>query len=190
MKALEEKIQKDGQVFPGNILKVSSFLNHQIDVDFLMEMGDEIAHLFSNSGANKILTIESSGIAIAVAAAAQLHVPVVFAKKSKSKNVTGNVYSAEIYSFTHGNVNTAVVSCDVLSSEDRILIVDDFLAEGNALVGLKKIIAQAGAECVGAAIAIEKGFQGGGDALRAQGMRVESLAIIESMTDDSIVFRT
>ena len=190
MKALEEKILREGQVFPGNILKVGSFLNHRIDVDFLMEMGAEIARLYANAGVNKILTVEASGIAIAVAAAAVLHVPVVFAKKSKSKNIAGDVYSADIYSFTHGNVNSVIVSREHLSAEDRILIVDDFLADGNALEGLMKIVAQADAECIGAAIAIEKGFQGGGDRLRAAGVRVESLALIDSMTDTQIVFRS
>ena len=189
MKALEEKILREGKVFPGNILKVGSFLNHRIDVDFLMEMGAEIARLFANAGINKILTVESSGIAIAVAAASVLHVPVVFAKKSKAKTITGDVYVADVYSFTHGNVNSVIVSREHLNKEDRILIVDDFLAEGNAIEGLMKIIAQADAVCKGAAIAIEKGFQGGGDRMRAQGLRVESLAIIDAMTDDSIVFR-
>lgn len=190
MRELEEKILAEGQVFPGNILKVGSFLNHQIDVDFLMRMGQEIARLYEDSGVNKILTIEASGIAIAVAAASHMHVPMVFAKKSKSQNITGDVYVAEIYSFTHGNTNSVIVGRDVLGPGDRVLVVDDFLANGRALLGLREIIRQAGAEFVGAAIAIEKAFQGAGDQLRSEGVRVESLAVIESMTDSEIRFRS
>ena len=189
MKELEEKIRAEGQVYPGNILKVGSFLNHQIDTDFLMRMGAEIARLYEGSGVNKILTIEASGIAIAVAAASQLHVPMVFAKKSKSQNIAGDVYVAQVYSYTHGNTNAVIVQRDVLNPSDRVLVIDDFLANGQALMGLIDIIHQAGAEFVGAAIAIEKTFQGAGDRLRAQGLRVESLAMIESMDDQTIRFR-
>lgn len=190
MKELEDKIRTEGEVYPGNILKVGSFLNHQVDVDFLMRMGAEIARLYQADSVTKILTIEASGIAIAVAAASYLHVPLVFAKKGKSKNVSNDVFATDIYSFTHGNVNSVFVSREVLHPGDRILIVDDFLADGNALEGLLRIIAQANATCVGAAIAIEKGFQGGGDRLRAQGLRVESMAIIDAMSDHGVTFRT
>ena len=189
MKALEEKILKEGKVLPGNILKVGSFLNHQLDVDFIMEMGREIARLFENSGVTKILTIETSGIAIAVGAAAAMHIPVVFAKKNKTSNISGDVYKTVVHSYTHGTDYTVVVEKDYLKKGDNILIVDDFLANGKALAGLFDIISQSGASAAGAACAIEKGFQRGGDQLRAEGIRVESLAIIDSMEDGSIVFR-
>lgn len=189
MKALEEKILKEGKVLPGNILKVGSFLNHQIDVDFTMEMGKEIAGLFANDGVNKILTIETSGIPIAVAAGAAMHVPVVFAKKHKSSNVSGEVLSTVVHSYTHGTDYTVVVERDYLSKSDNVLIVDDFLANGKALKGLIDIIAQAGASVAGASCAIEKGFQKGGDELRADGIKVCSLAVIDSMDDCKISFR-
>ncbi len=189
IKALEEKILKEGAVLPGNILKVGSFLNHQIDTAFLKEIGDEIARLYKDEGVNKILTIEASGIAIAVAAGFSMNVPVVFAKKHKSTNVDGDTYRASVESFTHKTVYDIVVSKDFINSGDRILIVDDFLANGNALVGLSDLVRQAGATVVGAAIAIEKGFQSGGDTLRSRGMRVESLAIVDSMTENSLKFR-
>ena len=190
MKALEEKILKEGKVLPGNILKVGSFLNHQLDVDFIMEMGKEIARLFENSDVTKILTIETSGIAIAVGAAAAMHIPVVFAKKNKTSNISGDVYKTVVHSYTHGTDYTVVVEKDYLKKDDNILIVDDFLANGKAIAGLFDIISQSGASAAGAACAIEKGFQRGGDQLRAEGIRVESLAIIDSMEDGNIVFRT
>jgi len=189
VKALEEKIAKEGQVFPGNVLKVSSFLNQQLDTAFLKEMGAEIVRLYGDSGVNKILTVEASGIAIALSAAFLMNVPVVFAKKGNSKNMTDEKYSAEVKSFTKGTVNTISVDREFLSSKDKILIVDDFLADGNALKGLLAIAKAANAEVVGAAIAIEKGFQGGGDELRKMGVRVESLAILDEMTDSTIKFR-
>ena len=189
MKALEEKILKEGTVLPGDILKVDCFLNHSIDVPFLLEMGKEIARLYENEGVNKILTIETSGIPIAFAAAQYMNVPVVFAKKDKSGNISDKVYSSRVESFTRKNVYDAVVSKDYLGKEDKVLLIDDFLAKGNALCGLINIINQAGAGLVGCAIAIEKGFQGGGDELRGKGIRVDSLAIVESMTDDSLIFR-
>lgn len=188
MKALEEKILKEGTVLPGNILKVGSFLNHQIDVDFIMEMGREINRLFESSGATKILTIETSGIAVAVGAGVAMHLPVVFAKKHKTSNVSGEVYKTAVHSYTHGVDYTVVVEKTYLKPFDRVLIVDDFLANGKAVLGLIDIVNQAGAETVGAACAIEKGFQKGGDALRESGIHVESLAIIESM-ENGIVFR-
>ena len=189
MKALEDKILSEGQVCPGNVLKVGGFLNHRIDVDFLMQMGEEIARLFKNDNVNKIVTIEASGIAIAVAAAACMHVPVVFAKKHKTSNIPEDVYSSMVYSYTHKTDYPVVISKDFLGSNDRVLIVDDFLAHGNAINGLADIIAQAGGETVGVAIAIEKGFQGGGDKLRESGVHLESLAIVDKMDDTSIVFR-
>ena len=188
MKELEEKILKEGKVYPGNILKVSSFLNHRIDTDFIMKMGEEIARLYEGAGVNKILTIEASGIAIAFAAASKMHVPVVFAKKNTTSNLNADLYSAPVHSFTHNKDYNVVVSREFLGTEDCLLIVDDFLANGEALIGLRSIASQAGAEIAGAAIAIEKAFQGGGDKLRAEGMRIESLARIESMTDTSIKF--
>lgn len=189
MKALEEKILKEGKILPGDILKVDCFLNHKIDVSFLLEMGREIARLYENQGVNKILTIETSGIPIAFAAAQFMNTPVVFAKKDKSGNISDKVYSSRVESFTRKNVYDAVVSKEYLGKGDKVLVIDDFLAKGNALNGLMDIINQAEAELVGCAIAIEKGFQGGGDKLRADGVRVDSLAIIESMTDTSLTFR-
>lgn len=189
MNALEEKILKEGKVLPGDILKVDCFLNHCLDVSFLLEMGREIASLYENQKVNKILTIETSGIPIAFAAAQYMNVPVVFAKKDKSGNISSNVYSSRVESFTRKNVYDAVVSKEYLKESDNVLVIDDFLAKGNALTGLIDIINQAGACLAGCAIAIEKGFQGGGDELRKNGIRVESLAIIESMTDDSLTFR-
>lgn len=189
MRALEEKILKEGTVLPGNILKVGSFLNHQIDVDFIMEMGKEIARLFDGEGITKILTIETSGIAIAVGAGAAMHIPVVFAKKHKTSNVSGDVYKTVVHSYTHGTDYTVVVEKDFLKPDDKVLIVDDFLANGKALSGLFDIVYQSGAEAAGSACAIEKGFQHGGDELRADGIRVESLAIIDSMDSLGIKFR-
>ncbi len=188
MRRMEEMILTCGKVLPGGILKVGSFLNQQIDAEFLKEIGEEIAGLYCGERINKILTIESSGIAIAAAAGMYMNVPVVFAKKHKTSNVDGAVYSASVHSFTHGNDYQAVVSTEYLGSGDRVLIIDDFLASGNALYGLIELCRQAGAEVAGCAIAIEKRFQGGGDELRAKGIRVESLACIESMTDTEIAF--
>ncbi|MCQ2448068.1 MAG: xanthine phosphoribosyltransferase [Oscillibacter sp.] len=189
MQLMEEKILTEGKVLPGGILKVGSFLNQQIDTAFLKEMGVEIARLFQDAGVTKVLTIESSGIAIAAAAGMELGVPMVFAKKHKSSNVDGSTYTSVVHSYTHNTDYTIVVSSDYLCKGDVVLLVDDFLANGKALIGLCDLVEQAGAKLAGAAVAIEKGFQGGGDTLRAQGVRVESLAIIESMNDVSIAFR-
>ena len=188
MKAMEEKILKEGTVLPGGILQVGNFLNQQIDCVFLKEIGEEIARLFQDEGVTKILTIESSGIAIAAAAGHEMGVPVVFAKKHKSSNVDGEVYATTVHSFTHGNDYRAVVARDYLCEGDTVLLVDDFLASGNALYGLLRLVDMAGAKAVGAAIAIEKRFQRGGDDLRERGFRVESLACIESMDDGEIRF--
>ena len=189
IKALEDKILAEGKVLPGDILKVDCFLNHRIDVPFMLEMGKEIASLYEGMGVNKILTIETSGLPIAFAAAQFMNVPVVFVKKNKSGNISDDVYSSKVTSFTKKNVYDAVVSKDFLDKDDKVLVIDDFLAKGNALTGIMDILNQAGATLVGCAIAIEKGFQGGGDELRAKGIRVDSLAIVESMTENSLTFR-
>lgn len=189
IKLLEDRILKDGEILPGNVLKVGSFLNQQIDTVLLKEIGEEIARLFKDCGVNKILTIEASGIAIAVSAAFAMGVPVVFAKKNRSTNISGEVLVTEVQSFTHGVTNKIVVAKEFITEDDVILVVDDFLANGKALAGLFELVKSAGATYVGAAVAVEKGFQKGGDNLREKGVRVESLAIIDEMTDDSIKFR-
>ena len=188
MELLEKRILSEGKIKPGNILKVDSFLNHQLDPELFYEMAQELKRLFADEKVTKVLTIEASGIAMAVMAGYAFGCKALFAKKSKSKNISGDVYSVEVESFTHGNTNTVVLSREYLSADDRVLIVDDFLATGAALVGLRDIVKQSGAALVGAGIAIEKVFQGGGDELRAQGMRIESLARIASMSDDSLTF--
>lgn len=192
MQILEERIIKDGKVFSGNVLKVDSFLNHQIDVELLSEMGKELKKLYENSGVNKILTIEASGIGVGCMVAQQFGCNLVFAKKSKTINIKGDVYTSKVESFTHQTTYDIMVSKAFLNEGDRVLIVDDFLAKGNALNGLIDIVRQSGATVVGCGIAIEKGYQGGGDKLREQGIRVESMAIIDSMDDitGEIVFGT
>ena len=189
IKALEEKILSEGKVLPGDILKVDCFLNHRIDVPFILEIGKEIARLYEGEPVDKILTIETSGVPIAFAAAQYMNVPVVFAKKDKSGNVSDNFYSSKVVSYTRKNEYDAIVSKEYLGSGDNVLIIDDFLAKGNALNGLMDIIGQAGASLCGCAIVIEKGYQGGGDELRAKGIRVDSLAIVDSMTETSLTFR-
>ena len=192
MKLLEERIRKDGTVKAGNVLKVDSFLNHQMDIDLFNEMGKEWARLFADRKITKILTVEASGIGIACVAAQHFHVPVVFAKKSQSVNIDGDVYSTKIESFTHKRVYDVIVSKKFLHPEDHILIIDDFLANGCALEGLIDIVNKAGASVEGVGIAVEKGFQKGGDLIRSKGIRVESLAIVESMDDKTgeITFRS
>ncbi len=189
MELLEKRILEDGQVFPGNILKVDSFLNHQIDVDLIAEMGKEIKRIYEGCGVNKILTIEASGIGIACITAQFFSCPVLFAKKMKTKNIAASVYKTQVRSFTHGTEYDVIVSKDFIGKGDRVLIVDDFLAEGNALLGLIDLCKQAGAEVVGCAIAIEKGFQEGRNRVESKGVRVESLAIVESMDDNCVTFR-
>lgn len=189
MRLLEERILKDGKVYPGEVLKVGGFLNHLIDDGLMEEIGKEVDSLFCRDKITKILTIEASGIAIACACAHYVHAPILFAKKSKTANISADCYTATVKSYTHGNTNTIFVEKQYLTSEDRVLIVDDFLAHGEALRGLIALVKDAGAELVGCAIAIEKGFQGGGDKLRAEGVRVESLAIVESMSDSGLTFR-
>lgn len=192
MKLLEERIRKDGTVKAGNVLKVDSFLNHQMDIDLFNEMGKEWARLFADRKITKILTVEASGIGIACVAAQHFHVPVVFAKKSQSVNIDGEVYSTKIESFTHKRVYDVIVSKKFLHPEDHILIIDDFLANGCALEGLIDIVNKAGASVEGVGIAVEKGFQKGGDLIRSKGIRVESLAIVESIDDKTgeITFRS
>ena len=192
MKLLEERIRKDGTVKAGNVLKVDSFLNHQMDIELFNEMGKEWARLFADRKITKILTVEASGIGIACVAAQHFHVPVVFAKKSQSVNIDGEVYSTKIESFTHKRVYDVIVSKKFLHPEDHILIIDDFLAFGCALEGLIDIVNKAGASVEGVGIAVEKGFQKGGDLIRSKGIRVESLAIVESMDDKTgeITFRS
>ena len=192
MKLLEERIRKDGTVKAGNVLNVDSFLNHQMDIDLFNEMGKEWARLFADRKITKILTVEASGIGIACVAAQHFHVPVVFAKKSQSVNIDGEVYSTKIESFTHKRVYDVIVSKKFLHPEDHILIIDDFLANGCALEGLIDIVNKAGASVEGVGIAVEKGFQKGGDLIRSKGIRVESLAIVESMDDKTgeITFRS
>lgn len=191
MKLLEDRIRKDGVVKEGNVLKVDSFLNHQMDVSFFYEMGKEFKRLYEGTPINKILTIEASGIGIAIIAGLHLNVPVVFAKKSKSSNISDDVYSTVIHSYTHNCDNNVVVSKQYLNAEDHVLIIDDFLANGCALEGLIDLVNQAKGTVEGIGIAVEKGFQEGGDRLRSKGYRVESLAIVESMDPETgeITFR-
>lgn len=192
LKLLEDRIVKDGIVKPGNVLKVDSFLNHQMDISLFNDMGKEFKRLFNDTPINKILTIEASGIGIACVAAQYFdNVPVIFAKKSQTVNIDGEVYSTKIESFTHKRVYDVILSKKYLSSKDHVLIIDDFLANGCALNGLLDIAQKAGATVEGVGIAVEKGFQRGGELIRQKGIRVESLAIIESMDADSgnIVFK-
>lgn len=191
MNFLEERILKDGIVKPGNVLKVDSFLNHQMDINLMDEMGKEFKRRFADKNITKILTIEASGIAIAVAAARYFNVPVVFAKKSQSINLDGEMYVATVESFTHKNTNQVVVSKKFLSDKDHVLIIDDFLANGCALQGLISITEASGATVEGIGIAIEKGFQVGGRVIRNLGYHLESLAIVDSMDDvnGTVTFR-
>ena len=191
MKLLEERIRRDGTVKAGNVLKVDSFLNHQMDIDLFNEMGKEWARLFADRPVTKILTVEASGIGIACVAAQHFHVPVVFAKKTQSLNIDGEVYTTKIESCTHKRVYDVIVSKKFLSPEDHVLIIDDFLANGCALEGLIEIVQKAGATVEGIGIAVEKGFQKGGDLIRSKGVRLESLAIVESMDAETgeITFR-
>ena len=187
MELLKERIRRDGIVRGNDVLKVDSFLNHQMDVKLFEEIGKEFARRFDGCGVNKILTIEASGIGIACVVAQSFGCPVVFAKKSK--NIAGEVYTTRVVSFTHGNVSEVIVSKDFLGPEDRVLLIDDFLANGAALEGLIDIVHQAGATLVGAGIVVEKAFQPGGDRIRAKGVRVESLARVASMSEeDGVVF--
>ena len=191
MKLLEDRIRKDGIIREGNVLKVDSFINHQMDIGLFEEMAKEWKRLFADKKINKILTIEASGIGIAAIVAREFDVPVVFAKKSKSINLDDNNFSTKIQSFTHGKVYDVIVSKKFLSPEDHILVIDDFLANGCALLGLTELVESAGATVEGSGIAIEKGFQQGGKIIREKGYQLESLAIVESMdaANKTITFR-
>ena len=191
MQLLKDRIRKDGKIKGGNVLKVDSFLNHQMDIKLFEEIGKEFKRRFADVEVNKILTIEASGIGIACVVAQYFDVPVLFAKKNKTKNIAGDVYTSQVESFTHGRVYDIIVSKELLGKGDKVLLIDDFLANGKALEGLAKLVEDSGAELVGAGVVIEKGFQPGGDNLRKQGIRLESLAIVDSMDEEkgTIVFR-
>jgi xanthine phosphoribosyltransferase len=189
MELLKQRILRDGKVYPGNILKVDSFLNHKIDTSLTLEMAREFARLFAGSGIQKVLTVEASGIALAFAVACEFSVPMVFAKKSATKNLSPGIYSERVTSFTHGRDYDLIVAKEFIEAHEKILVIDDFLALGNALDGLFRICSDGDAEIVGAGVAIEKGFQGGGDALRERGFRIEALATVEKMDDGVITFR-
>lgn len=189
MKLLEDRIRRDGKIKNSDVLKVDSFLNHQMDVRLFAEIGKEFARLFADCGVTKILTIEASGIGIACVTAQFFDCPVIFAKKNKTRNIAGDVYTSKVESFTHGKVYDIIVSKEFLHPEDRVLLIDDFLANGSALQGLINLVRDAGATLVGAGICVEKAFQPGGDLIRAMGVRVEALARIQSMCEDgTIVF--
>ena len=183
MKLLEERIRKDGTIRGTEVLKVDRFLNHQMDIKLINDIGKEFYRLFGDCGVNKILTIEASGIGIACITAQFFGVPVIFAKKNKTKNIAGDVYTSKVESFTHGKVYDIIVSKEFLGPQDRVLLIDDFLANGSALQGLIHLVRDAGAQLVGAGICVEKAFQPGGDMIRAMGVRVESLARVKSMDE-------
>lgn len=191
MQLLKDRIRKDGKIKAGNVLKVDSFLNHQMDINLFQEIGKEFKRRFADMEINKILTIEASGIGIACVVAQSFGVPVVFAKKTKTKNIAGDVYTSQVESFTHGRVYDIIVSKEFLGEGDKVLLIDDFLANGKALEGLAQLVEDSGAELMGAGIVIEKGFQVGGEIIRSRGIRLESLAIVESMDEETgtIVFR-
>ena len=189
MKELEDKIRSEGKVFPGRILKVGSFLNHQLDVPFLTKLGEEFYNLYKDEKITKVLTVETSGIACAYPVAERFGVPLLFGKKNKSANLADNVYSSKVTSYTHGRVYEVIVEKQFLTNNDRVLLIDDFLANGCAMEGLLDLCEQAGAEVVGAGIVIEKAFQDGGKKLRERGLRVESLArILDMDPEKGIIF--
>lgn len=191
MQLLKDRIRKDGKIKEGNVLKVDSFLNHQMDVKLFQEIGKEFKRRFADEEITKILTIEASGIGIACVAAEVFDVPVVFAKKTQTKNIAGDVYTTKVESFTHGRVYDIIVSKEFLGKGDKVLLIDDFLANGKSLEGLAELVTKSGAELVGAGVVIEKGFQVGGDIIRSKGIHLESLAIVESMDEKTgeVVFR-
>ena len=191
MQLLKDRIRKDGKIKEGNVLKVDSFLNHQMDVKLFQEIGKEFKRRFEGEEITKILTIEASGIGIACVAAEVFDVPVVFAKKTQTKNIAGDVYTTKVESFTHGRVYDIIVSREFLGKGDKVLLIDDFLANGKALEGLAELVKKSGAELDGAGVVIEKGFQVGGDIIRSKGIHLESLAIVESMDEKTgeVVFR-
>ncbi|HMM31674.1 MAG TPA: xanthine phosphoribosyltransferase [Clostridia bacterium] len=190
MQLLEERIRREARVLPGNIIKVDGFLNHRVDVGFMRELALEFKRRFPLDGLTAVLTVEASGIALATVCALEFGVPMIFAKKAKSDNIEGGLYQSEIFSYTYKKKVTLLMSAQWLKSGDKVLIVDDFLANGEALRGLVDIVSQAGAQLLGIGVAVEKGFQGGGDRLRAQGVNLQSLAIIEKADEAGIVFRT
>lgn len=189
MQALKDRIRKEGKILPGNIVKVDGFLNHRVDCQFLSELADEFAKHFDINQVDVILTAEASGIALAAICAYRYNKPLVFAKKAKSDNIEGGLYCSEIVSYTYRKKVTLIVSKEWLHAGDRVLIIDDFLARGEAMRGLCEIVEHAGATLVGIGVAVEKGFQGGGDALRAAGYPLHSLAVIDSAENGKIVFR-
>ena len=191
MQLLKDRIRKDGKIKEGNVLKVDSFLNHQMDVKLFQEIGKEFKRRFADEEITKILTIEASGIGIACVAAEVFDVPVVFAQQTQTKNIAGDVYTTKVESFTHGRVYDIIVSKEFLGKGDKVLLIDDFLANGKALEGLAELVTKSGAELVGAGVVIEKGFQVGGDIIRSKGIHLESLAIVESMDEKTgeVVFR-
>lgn len=191
MQLLKDRIRKDGKIKGGNVLKVDSFLNHQMDIKLFEEIGKEFKRRFADAEVNKILTIEASGIGIACVVAQYFDVPVLFAKKNKTKNIAGDVYTSQVESFTHGRVYDIIVSKEFLGKGDKVLLIDDFLANGKALEGLATLVQDSGAELVGAGVVIEKGFQIGGKLLRDRGIHLESLAIVDGMDDKTgeITFR-
>ena len=184
MELLKERIRRDGKVKGTDVLKVDSFLNHQMDVELFAEIGKEFKRRFAGCEINKILTIEASGIGIACVVAQYFHCPVIFAKKTQTKNIAGEVYTSKVESFTHGRVYDIIVAKEFLGPGDKELLIDDFLANGAALEGLAQLVKDAGAELVGAGIVIEKAFQPGGDRLRAKGLRIEALARVQSMNEE------
>ena len=189
MEALEQRILKDGKILPGHIIKVDSFLNHQIDTKFLGELADEFAKHFDITRATKILTAEASGIALAAICSYKYGIPMVFAKKAKSDNIEGGLYKSEVFSYTYKKTYTMICSKDWIKAGDRVIIVDDFMANGQAMRGLLDIVEQSGAELIGIGCAIEKGFQDGGDSLRRDGYNLQSLAIIEKADENGFEFR-
>ena len=189
MKAFSERIRREGRVLPGNIIKVDGFLNHRVDVKLMGDLADEFMRRFDTSGVTAVVTVEASGIALATVCAERIGVPLIFAKKAKSDNIEGGLYQSDIFSYTYHRKVTLIMSAQWLTSSDKVLIIDDFLANGEALRGLVEIIGQSGAELVGIGVAVEKGFQPGGAKLRAAGYHLESLAIIESADENGFVFR-
>lgn len=189
MQLLKDRIRKEGKVLPGNIIKVDGFLNHRVDTRLMGEIADEFAKYFDVENITMVLTAEASGIALATICAERYNVPMVFAKKAKSDNIEGGLYQSEIFSYTYKKKVTQILSKEWLTAGDRVLIVDDFMANGEAVRGLMDLVSQAGAELVGIGVAIEKGFQGGGDRLRDMGVNYHALAVIESADENGIAFR-
>ena len=189
MKLLQDRISRDGKVLPGNIIKVDGFLNHRVDISLLKELAEEFYTVFAEDKPTLIMTVEASGIALATVTAERFGLPMLFAKKAKSDNIEGGLYKSEIFSYTYKKAVNLIVSAEWLNAEDRVLVVDDFLANGEALRGVIDIVHQAGAELVGVGVAVEKGFQPGGQKLRDAGYKLHSLAIIEKADENGIVFR-